>query len=354
MRFEYIQQSFFWVALIMATIAFIFVIHSFLFPIFWAVVFAVLFTRPERYIRKHIGGRATASTLITMLLIVLIIIVPLVFVTNLVIAEALTYYQRLATVDAAAIDILGDLGSLIRFAEPLGLDQLGITYDHITERIVAAAKHASGWLASNALAIGQNAFRFGLGVFVMLYVLFFMLRDGAKIEERIVNILPMGDQKEQRIFRNFASITRATIKGNFIIALIQGALGGLLFFVVGIEAALLWALLMAVLSVIPAVGPGLVWFPAGIILMLSGNLLQGLIVLAGGFFIISVIDNMLRPFLVGRDTQMPDVFILLSTLGGLSLFGVSGFILGPILAGLFLVMWKMFEEAYSNDLRARG
>ena len=188
----------------------------------------------------------------------------------------------------------------------------------------------------------------------MLYVLFFMLRDGAKIEERVIKILPMGNQKEQRIFRNFASVTRATIKGNFIIALIQGALGGLLFFAAGIEAALLWALLMATLSVIPAVGPALVWFPAGIILMLSGNLPQGLIVLAGGFLVISVIDNLLRPFLVGRDTQMPDVFILLSTLGGLSLFGISGFILGPIVAGFFLVMWKMFEEAYSGDLKARG
>lgn len=354
MRFEYVQQSFFWVALIMATIAFLFVIHSFLFPIFWAVVFAVLFTRPERCIRKHIGGHATASALITMLLIVLIIIVPLVFVTNLVIAEALTYYQQLAAVDTDAIDILGDLGSLTRFVEPLGLRELGITQEHITERVFAAAKHASQWLASNTLAIGQNAFRFGLGIFVMLYVLFFMLRDGTKIEERVIKILPMGNQKEQRIFRNFASVTRATIKGNFIIALIQGALGGLLFFAAGIEAALLWALLMATLSVIPAVGPALVWFPAGIILMLSGNLPQGLIVLAGGFLVISVIDNLLRPFLVGRDTQMPDVFILLSTLGGLSLFGISGFILGPIVAGFFLVMWQMFEEAYSGDLKARG
>lgn len=354
MRFEHIQQSFFWAALIIATIAFLLVIHSFLFPIFWAIVFAVLFTRPERFIRKHLRDRATLSTLITMILVVIIIIVPLIFLTNLVINEALTYYQKLAFSEQASVDILGDLGELTRFVEPLGFGQLGISQEDITARAVSFAQSASQWVAGNALAIGQNAFRFGLGLFVMLYVLFFMLRDGTKIEERIIKILPIGDQKERRIFSRFASVTRATIKGNFIIAIIQGAIGGALFFAVGIDAALLWALLMAVLSVIPALGAGLVWFPAGIILLLSGNLLQGLVVLAGGFFVISVVDNLLRPILVGRDTQMPDVFILLSTLGGLSLFGISGFILGPIVAGLFMVMWQMFEEEYSSELKTHG
>ena len=354
MRFEYIQQSFFWAALIISTIAFLFVIHSFLFPIFWAIVFAVLFTRPERFIRKHLWGHATLSTLITMVLIVLIIIIPVIFLGNLVIAEALTYYQKLAVSERANIDIIGDLGTLTRFLEPFGFERLGITQDDVTARIFSFAQTGSQWVAGNALAIGQNAFRFALGIFVMLYVLFFMLRDGTKLEERIIKILPIGDQKERRIFSRFASVTRATIKGNFIIAIIQGAIGGALFFAVGIDAALLWALLMAVLSVIPALGAGMVWFPVGIILLLSGSFIQGLAVLAGGFFVISLIDNFLRPVLVGRDTQMPDVFILLSTLGGLSLFGVSGFILGPIVAGLFMVMWQMFEEEYSTELKTRG
>ena len=161
-------------------------------------------------------------------------------------------------------------------------------------------------------------------------------------------------KREKRLFRKFASTTRATVKGTFLIALIQGALGGILFFAVGISAPFLWGSIMGVLSVIPAIGPGIIWLPAGIILLVSGSIWQGIFVLVAGGLVISLIDNALRPIFVGKDTEMPDFLILLSTFGGLSVFGITGFIIGPIIAAFFLSMWNMFEEEYKKDLSTRG
>lgn len=144
------------------------------------------------------------------------------------------------------------------------------------------------------------------------------------------------------------------MKGTFIIGIVQGTLGGLLFWAVGIKGAVIWGSLMTVLSIIPAVGSFLVWFPAGVILLFTGHIWQGVVVLVVGTAIISLVDNLLRPPLVGKDTEMPDVLVLLSTLGGLSLFGISGFIIGPIIAAFFLSMWNMFEEEHRKELNEMG
>jgi len=224
----------------------------------------------------------------------------------------------------------------------------------LQENVASIAKTASSWLGSQALTIGQNTFRVMVLSFVMLYILFFLLRDGPKLEKRLVEILPLGDVKERRLFKKFTSTTRATIKGTFVIAIIQGTIGGILFLIAGVGAPLLWGALMGVLSVIPAVGPAVIWIPVGILLLLSGSVWQGVLVLIGGAAIISLVDNILRPILVGKDTQMPDVVILLSTLGGLTLFGISGFIIGPIIAAFFLAMWQMFEEEFRTELKTRG
>jgi predicted PurR-regulated permease PerM len=162
--------------------------------------------------------------------------------------------------------------------------------------------------------------------------------------------LPLGDDRERELFSKFAGVSRATLKGTLVIGVVQGFIGGLLFWITGINAPVFWGTIMTVFSIIPAVGTGIVWLPAAIILLVNGSIWQGIVLLVGGGVVISLVDNILRPILVGMDTKMPDALILLSTIGGLSMFGITGIVIGPIIAAFFLVVWEIFEQDYAGAL----
>jgi predicted PurR-regulated permease PerM len=189
---------------------------------------------------------------------------------------------------------------------------------------------------------------------LMLYVLFFLLKDGERLGIYLMKIFPLGNEKEKMLFHSFTSTTRAMIKGTVVVSLIQGLIGAILFFIAGVPSPILWGTLMALLALIPAIGPGLAWIPVGIILLLSGDILGAIIVLGGGAGIISLVDNILRPILVGRDTEMPDALILLSIFGGLATFGLAGIVIGPVIAALFISIWNLFSHEYEVELRERG
>src|SRR5581483_6821834 len=200
------------------------------------------------------------------------------------------------------------------------------------------------FLASSALGIGQDVLRIAALFFLMLYILFFFLRDGSRLVAMLIRVVPLQDMRERELLAKFAEVSRATIKGTLVVGIVQGAMGGILFWALGIPAPVFWGTLMAMFSVLPAVGPGLIWLPAAVILMAMGHIVKGIIVIAAGVLVIGLVDNVLRPLLVGRDTQMPDYLVLLATLGGLAVFGVSGFVIGPVIAAFFLVVWEMFAQ----------
>jgi predicted PurR-regulated permease PerM len=184
----------------------------------------------------------------------------------------------------------------------------------------------------------------------MLYILYFFLRDGDRLVDAVIRALPLGDRRERRLLAKFAEVSRATIKGTLIVGVVQGALGGLLFWVLGIPGPVFWGAIMTVLAVLPVVGTALVWAPAAIILLARGEIVKGVVLLAAGILVIGLVDNVLRPVLVGRDTQMPDYLVLLATLGGLGMFGMSGFVIGPVIAAFFLVVWDMFAQEHAEDI----
>jgi predicted PurR-regulated permease PerM len=197
------------------------------------------------------------------------------------------------------------------------VQRLEVDLADLQQRLSSAGLVVGRFFASKAVEIGQNALRIGLLLVLMVYVLFFFLRDGDRLIEMLIRFLPLGDVRERRLLGRFAAVSRATIKGVLVVSVIQGALGGLLFWVVGIGAPVFWGMIMSVLSFLPAVGPAVVWVPAGVILIVTGNVLEGIVVFAAGSLIIGLVDNLLRPILVGRDTKMPDFLVLLSTIGGL-------------------------------------
>jgi predicted PurR-regulated permease PerM len=176
--------------------------------------------------------------------------------------------------------------------------------------------------------------------------LFYFLRDGPRLLEGLVRSLPLGDERERHLLGRFAEVSRATIKGTLVVGIVQGAIGGIAFALLGIAAPVLWGVVMALLSILPAVGPALVWVPTAGVLIANGEWGTGIALIVIGVFVIGLVDNLLRPILVGRDTRMPDYLIMLSTLGGLAGFGLAGIIIGPIIAAFFLSVWHMAEQEF--------
>ena len=216
------------------------------------------------------------------------------------------------------------------------------------QKISEFAVTASRTLAEQALTVGQNTFGFVVGVALMVYLVSFYCATGVLIN-LMVRALPLGDQRERELFGKFAEVTRATVKGNIVVAMVQGALGGIIFAVLGIPGALLWGVVMAFLSLIPAVGAGIVWLPVAVYLLATGSIWEGLVLIAFGAVVIGLADNILRPLLVGRDTKLPDYIVLFSTLGGLALFGITGFVIGPLVAALFMAFWNIFMREFNID-----
>ena len=345
MREQSLQRAFFLGLLVLVSVAFLWLIGPFFKPIFWAVVLSTLFYPTFQWWERRMGGHAVLASVSTIATIVLIVIVPLLLVGLLVAAEASSVYRRLAAGQMTLPVTANDLREMVPAIAAL-LDRFGVSLQDLQAQLSDAALSVSQFLATNVVAFGQNALRGTALFFLMLYLLFFFLRDGPQLLDKIIEVLPLGDAREQRLFQKFAEVSRATIKGTIVIGLVQGLLGGFIFWVLGIEAAALWGVVMAVLSFLPAVGAGIVWVPAATLLVATGRVWEGVVLLVFGTVIIGLADNVLRPLLVGRDTQMPDYLVLVTTLGGLALFGLSGVVIGPIIGALFLTVWDMFGREY--------
>ena len=248
---------------------------------------------------------------------------------------------------ASGLALREHVPQLLAFMESTGLDPA-----RLQSQLSSSAVQLSQLIASRALAIGQDTLRITVYFFLMLYLLFFFLRDGQRMLDAATHALPLGDERERLLLRRFAEVSRATLKGTLVVAVVQGTIGGLAFSVLGIGSAVLWGVAMAVLSILPVVGSALIWFPAAVVLILGDRLIAGIGLIIVGALVMGVVDNLLRPVLVGRDTRMPDYLILLSTLGGLAAFGLAGVVIGPIITAFFLAVWGMAAEEFARAPQA--
>ncbi|XLY90373.1 AI-2E family transporter [Ectopseudomonas mendocina] len=337
------EQKAFILLLVLVTIAFFWILLPFYGAVFWAMVLAVVFAPLQERLLQRTGGRGNLAALLTLIICLLVAILPVIFITSAVVAEGTALYEKL---ESGELDIGSYVTSFVQMLPPSiqeQLDRVGMSnLEGLREQISKGAMAGSQYLATKVFAIGQGTFEFFIGFFVMLYLLFFLLRDGKDLAHRIRGAVPLAGSTKRRLQIKFTRVVRATVKGNVVVAAVQGALGGLIFWILGIYSPLLWGVLMAFLSLLPAAGAGIVWAPVAVYLMLSDNLWQGVILTAFGVLVIGLVDNILRPILVGKDTRMPDYLILISTLGGLALLGLNGFVIGPLVAALFVASWNLF------------
>jgi predicted PurR-regulated permease PerM len=346
MRLRNLESRVFFGLVLLITALFLWMVRGFLFPVFWAAVFAVLF-RPLFLRTVHLlRGRRGAAAFLSTLAVVAVVVVPTALLVGALAQQALALYTGLTT---GAISLQAPIAFVER-SLPRAVDVLaryGIGIEQVRTSMEGAAIAATQFVGGQALALGQNALVVAIHFGLMLYFLFFFFRDGERIVAGIIRALPMGDAREARLLARFAAVARATVKGTLLVAAAQGVLGGILFALVGIQGAVFWGVVMGVLSLLPAIGAALVWAPAAVILLATGAVWQAIVVVVGGTFVIGLVDNLLRPILVGREAQMPDYLVLLTTLGGITMFGIAGFVAGPVVAALFLVMWEMFAEEYA-------
>lgn len=346
MSSDRIEQKTFLLLLVIVTLAFGWILLPFYGAVFWAVVLAVIFGPLQRRLALRIGGRGNLSALITLLICLTVAILPVIAITSMLVSEGTVIYQRIESGELDVGAYVEQTKAMLPGSVQAQLDRFGLgDFDAVRDRIAKGALAGSQFLATKAFSIGQDTFQFVIGFFLMLYLLYFFLRDGPELVRTVRTAIPLVDTQKRRLQIKFTRVVRATVKGNIVVAAVQGALGGVIFWILGIPSPLIWGVLMAFLSLLPAVGCGIVWVPVALYLLLSGQMVQGVVLVLFGVLVIGLVDNILRPLLVGKDTRMPDYLILISTLGGLTLFGLNGFVIGPLIAALFIACWDLYSSS---------
>ncbi len=348
--FSRVQLYVFFGALLSISVFFFWIIRDFIAPVAWAVVLALLFYPLFLSIKHRLRGRQNLAALVTILIAIVLVFLPLLFLGGVLVHESTIFYRHVLDNDEL---IYERLSSSSPYIENI-LDLIGISTEELYSTIADSARSVSSWIASQVFSLGTKTVSLFAGALVMLYILFFLLRDGPVIGAKIMRMIPLGDPMEIFLFERFNATVRATVKGSLVVAIAQGATGALLLWLGDIPSPVFWGVVMALFSLLPVIGPAIVWVPAGIAAYFMGNLVGAAIILIGGFLIVSNVDNYLRATLVGHETNMPDAFVLVSVLGGIATFGISGVIFGPVAAALFLAMWELFEHKFRSELIDRG
>jgi predicted PurR-regulated permease PerM len=332
--------------LVVVTLAFAWVLWPFYGAVFWGAIFAMMFRPLFLRLFQAIPRRRTLAALGTLAIILVVVILPLGLIVASLVQEATLLYARIQSGDFNPAMYFQQIYSALPQWALGMLDRFGLgSQGLILERLTASVSKASQFLATQVFNIGQNTFDFVVSFFVMLYIMFFLLRDGHMLARHVRHAIPLEEDIKSDLLAKFVTVIGATVRGNVAVAALQGALGGTALWVLGIHAPVLLGTLMAFLSLLPAVGAALVWAPVAIYLLASGAVVKGVSLIVFGVLVIGLVDNIMRPLLVGKDTKIPDYVVLVSTLGGMGIFGLNGFVIGPLVAAMFIATWATFAKA---------
>ena len=330
------------------SLVFFFMVRRFLVAVLMAAIFSGMSQPVFRRLVKLFRGNRKLASVSTILLVLLLIILPLAGFLTIVASQAVSVTSSVRPWVEQQIQEPDQIDRLLERIPFLG--QLAPYTDQIAMKIGEWAGNVGNFLISNVAQFTAGTVAFFLHMFIMLYAMFFFLLDGRAMLDKILYYVPLAPKEEEQMVARFVSVTRATIKGSLIIGIVQGALAGLGLYFAGIGGAAFWGTVMAVLSIIPGVGTALVWVPAAIYLFATGHTTAAILLSVWCIAIVGTVDNVLRPWLVGRDTKMSDLLILLSTLGGLLMFGALGIVIGPIVAALFVTVWELYGVAFKDWL----
>ena len=335
--------------LVALTLALAVVVAPFIGAVFWGAVLALMFAPLYKWLLRKMPRKPTLAAIATLAIILFIVILPLTLVAASLVQEVAGLVKRFKSGEIDFGSYFDQIVAVLpawatNVMNNLGLDNLSA----LQAKVTAAMAQRGQMLATRAVDVGQEVLDLTISFGLAMYLLFFLLRDGPSVARRIEKAIPLAPDIKQRLLERFAVVIRATVKGNILVAAAQGALGGIAFWALGIHAPILWAVVMAFLSLLPAIGAALIWGPVSLYLLATGQVWQGVALIAFGVLVIGLVDNVLRPVLVGKDTKLPDYVVLISTLGGIAVFGLNGFVIGPVIAAMFVSAWGIFAANRSR------
>ena len=327
---------------------FLSMIHQFLMPLFMAGLFSAIFSPTHHWLSRRLGGRENLASVLVIVGIVLLVLAPLSALIGIVVAQAINVGQ---SVTPWVQSFINEPTAVSAYLQKLPFYEEVLPYrEVIIQKAGELVGTLSKFLIDSLSSVTKVTINAIFSSVIMLYIMFYFLTMGEVLLERILYFLPLNDKDEQLLLRRFTSVTRATIKGTIIIGVMQGALCGLAFALADIDGPVFWGTVMAVMSIIPAFGTAIIWGPALVVLALMGDVTGVIILAVGCGALAGNLDNILRPRLVGKDTEMHDLFVLFGTLGGIAMFGMLGIIIGPIVAALFITVWEIYGDAFRDYL----
>jgi predicted PurR-regulated permease PerM len=345
-----LEDNAFLLLIIVVSSAFVWILLPFYGAILWGTITAIMFAPLYRRLLLLVGQRQNCAAFTTIVIIIAIVILPLALITAALTQEALGFYEKVQSGDFNLGRIFRQVYNALPIEASNLLDRFGIaSLGALQNKLSAGLMAGSQYIAGQALSIGQSTFDFVVNAFVMLYLSFFLLRDEGVLTKRVRDSIPLHAEQQRAFLLKFTTVIRATVKGNMFVAVLQGTLGGLIFWFLDIGAPLLWGVVMAFLSLLPAIGAGLIWIPVAVYLLATGAIWQGVTLITFGALVIGLVDNILRPVLVGKDAKIPDYVVLISTLGGIATFGLNGFVIGPVIAAMFIAAWDIFTASREHS-----
>jgi predicted PurR-regulated permease PerM len=343
-----LARRFFITLLVLSGAAFIYMVRAFLIPILLAAVFTTLFYPWFQRILGWLGGRRVWASLLTCLILLVLLLGPVWSVGVIVAQQAIDLYggvsKQVGDLFARRDTLLHDLEQTPWF-EAFGLNRVDWA-----AKAQEVAEGAGKLAATVVNKTGRGTLSLFIAISITLFSMFYFFADGEELVRRLKFLSPLDERHENAIAERFASVARATVRGTVIIALVQASLGTVLLWACGVEAPILWGVVMAVLAFIPIIGVKLVLLPAGLWQILTGSVWQGAIIILASFLVILNVDNLLRPRLVGQGAKMHDLLIFFATLGGLGTFGIAGLIVGPVLAAFVASMLEIYASEFRGEL----
>jgi predicted PurR-regulated permease PerM len=339
-----IPTIFFFLVLFFISIAFLRLIYPFFVDIIVAAILANIFNPVYKKLNEKFKDKKPLASGVTVLLVFVIVIIPLLVAGTLITGEAAEFLIFIKNNIHRLPDLSDKVVNLPLVSEYQYEIQSLDVKSKIGEFVNAAAKLI--------ISITQNAFlnvyKIVFNFFIVIIVLFFFFINGNFLVKKVKELFPLKDTDEEVLIGRFKEITEATIKGTLIIAVIEGAVGGGLLAIFGIPSPVIWAMIMMILSMIPIVGTNIILVPAALFKLLTGHILAGFGILIFGVGFVIISQNIIKPKLVGDKSRLHPAIVLLATLGGLSWLGLIGFIIGPVIAALFISIWYLFGSHYKD------
>ncbi len=337
------------ILLIAVLTIFYFMVQGFLMALVLSAIFSgIMYGLYERLTRRF-NGRKSLASLATILIFVLAVVIPLGVFSYVLVKQTIHLSENFLPVVKERIEHPDS------FADEL--EEFGVVkgifpqHEQVLEIVNKGIQAMTGFVTKGLENFTTGTAKFFFEAFIALFAMYYFLIHGKEYINQLLYYLPLKTVQERILLDRFVTVTKSTLKGALIIGIVQGGLGAIAMALAGVDSVLFWGVVMAVLSIIPGVGPAIIWLPAGIFLFFGGHVPQAIGLILFGVIVIGNIDNFMRPRLMAKDTKLPDLMILCGTLGGLALFGVSGLVIGPIVAALVISMLEIYAETFKDQLQ---